>query len=139
MLIIHEIPGDTPVLQGKQPAVLMPPRQVHIDKPVEGHLTAPLLRNGVIQRQHHRHMVAPGRQRHRQTPGYVRQAACFTEGGGLPRYIQNIHLTLHLRAFAQHQGVLLCTLQMHTRADPYRFIRNDAAHHGTLFHHGVFK
>ena len=93
MLVIHKIPGDTPVLQGKQAAVLMPPGQIHIDMAAEGHLTAPLAGNGIIQRQDHRHAVPPGRQGNRKAPGYVRQAACFTKGGGLPRYIQNIHLT----------------------------------------------
>ena len=92
VLVIHKIPGHAPVLQGKQTAVFVPPGQVYIDISAKGHLVPPLAGNGIIQRQDHRHMLSPGRQRHRQAAGNIRKTTGFTEGGGLPRYIQNIHL-----------------------------------------------
>ena len=92
VLVIHKIPGDALIVQRKQPAVFMPPGKVYIDVLAEGHLLPPPGRNGIIQRQDHRYPVAALCQGHRKASGYIRQAAGFAEGGGLPCYIENIHL-----------------------------------------------
>ena len=91
-LVVRKIPGDAPVFQGEQPAVFVPPAQVHIDIAAEVHLLPPALGDLAIQRQQHGGMVALRRHRRGQTAQHVRKAPGFAERGRLAGDIQNIHM-----------------------------------------------
>ena len=73
--VVHEVPGHTPVMEGEQAAVLMPPAQVHVDIPAEGHFLPPLGADLVVQGQNDGGLDTLRRQGGGEAAGHIGQAA----------------------------------------------------------------
>ena len=92
VLALHEVPRHAAPLELPQGAGLVTPREVGVPLPDARHLIAPALRDRIVERQQHRGALSACRQRDRQAPRDVGQAARLAEGLGLTRYKQDVHL-----------------------------------------------
>ena len=93
-LVVHEVPRHAAILQREQPAILVPPAQIHVDIPAERHLLPPLLPDLVVQGQDDRRLHAVAGECRGQAAGHIRQTAGFTEGVRLACYIKKPHACL---------------------------------------------
>ena len=89
--VVHEVPGHAPVMEGEQAAVLMPPAQVHVDIPAEGHFLPPLGADLVVQGQDDGGLDTLRRQGGGEAAGHIGQAAGLAEGIGFAGHIQQLH------------------------------------------------